>query len=124
MDTLQTVSWGLLALVHLSPAAVVAAPSLIQRLYGMSPSGDVGLLLRHRGVLFLAILAACLWAIVDPPARRGLSLVVAISVVGFLILYVRAGAPRGPLRTVALADALALAPLAVVIAAAWRVPTA
>jgi len=120
MDIPQTAAWTALALVHLSPAAVVAAPPLIQRLYGVTPSGDLGVILTHRGVMFLAIVVVCLWAIVDPPARRGLSLMVGISVVGFLILYVRAGAPKGPLRSIAIADALALAPLLYVAATAWR----
>lgn len=78
------------------------------------------MLLAHRGALFLAIVAACVYAAFDPPARRALSLVIAISVVGFLILYLRAGMPAGPLRTIALVDAAALIPLLFVAASAWR----
>ena len=120
MEATSKLAWGLLALAHLSPAAVAFAPLLVERLYGISPNGDLGLLIAHRGVLFLAILAACVVAAFDAPARRALSLVVAISVTGFLILYLRAGAPSGPLRTIAVVDAMALLPLAFVLVAAWR----
>ena len=113
-------AWALLALVHLSPAAAAFSPGLVSRLYGVAPEGDLGVLLAHRGVLVLAILAACLCAILDPSARRALSLVVAISVIGFLILYVRAGAPVGPLRAISIIDAIALVPLFFVAVSAWR----
>jgi hypothetical protein len=39
---------------------------------------------------------------------------------GFLILYLRAGVPAGPLRTIAVVDAAALIPLLFVAASAWR----
>jgi hypothetical protein len=39
---------------------------------------------------------------------------------GFLVLYLRAGAPSGPLRTIAIVDAATLLPLALVVLAAWR----
>jgi len=45
---------------------------------------------------------------------------VTLSVVGFLVVYVRAGMPGGALRTIARADLLGLAPLAVVLLDAWR----
>ncbi|MEO1787038.1 MAG: hypothetical protein AAFR41_08455 [Pseudomonadota bacterium] len=113
-------AWALLALVHLSPAAAAFSTGVVRQLYGVSPEGDLGVLLAHRGALFLAILAACLCAILDPSARRALSLVVSISVIGFLILFVRAGAPVGPLRTIAIIDAIALVPLFLVAVSAWR----
>jgi hypothetical protein len=120
METTTKIAWGLLALAHLSPAAVAFVPSLVERLYGVSPTGDLGVLIAHRGALFLAIFAACVVAVIDPPARRALSIVVAISVIGFLVLYLRTGAPSGPLRTIAVVDAVALLPLAFVVVAAWR----
>jgi hypothetical protein len=45
--------------------------------------------------------------------------VVGISVIGFLLVYAAAGAPEGPLRTIAVVDALALIPLAIVGWKAW-----
>jgi hypothetical protein len=62
----------------------------------------------------------CSYAIFDPAIRRATSVTVAISVVGFLALYARAGFPAGALRKIALVDAAALVPLAVVLVAAWR----
>lgn len=120
METKTKMAWGLLALAHLSPAAVAFVPSLVERLYGVSPTGDLGVLIAHRGALFLAIFSACALAVFDPPARRALGIVVATSVIGFLVLYLRAGAPSGPLRTIAIVDIAALLPLAYVVLAAWR----
>lgn len=120
METLIRLAWALLALVHVLPAAVLVAPSLTQRLYGVAPQGDPGVLLIHRGALFLAVVAVCAYAAIEPGARRAASLVVAISVVGFLAVYARAGFPDGALRTIAIYDAVALLPLAVTLIAAWR----
>jgi hypothetical protein len=113
-------AWSVVALIHLPPAAVVAAPRLIPSLYGVAPDGALGLLLVHRGVLFLAIVAACIFAALDPAARRVVSVVASISVVGFLAIYVQAGLPAGALRTIALGDIAALVPLAFATYAAWR----
>ena len=119
METLVRISWALLALLHLMPALVLAKPGLVQSLYGAEPSGDVGVLLVHRGALFLAVLLAALYALFSPDARRLASLVVAISMVGFLLVYLRAGMPAGELRKIAVADAVGLLPLAIVMWGAW-----
>jgi hypothetical protein len=55
-----------------------------------------------------------------PEARKVATLLVGISVVGFLLVYSMAGAPDGPLRTIAVVDAFALLPLALVSWRAWR----
>ncbi len=120
MEIATKIAWFLLALVHVSPAAVLFRPSLVRTLYGTTPDGPAGLLLTHRGATFLAIVVAAVWAAFDPSVRRLCTVVVAIAVLGYLILYARAGMPEGPLRTIAAADALALAPLALVIWSAWR----
>ncbi len=120
MEIATKLAWGLLGLAHLSPAWVAFAPVLVERLYGVAPTGDLGVLIAHRGALFVAILAACVFAVIDPPARRALGVVVATSVIGFLVIYLRAGAPSGPLRKIAIVDAAALLPLAFVVVAAWR----
>ena len=120
METTTKLAWGLLALTHLCPATVVFAPSLVERRYGVSPTGDLGVLIAHRGALLLAIVAACALAAFDPPARRALGVVVVISVIGFLGLSLRPGAPSGPLRTLAIVDAAALLQLALVTMSAWR----
>lgn len=120
MEIATKIAWFLLALVHASPAAVLFRPSLVQRLYGFSPEGPTGLLMTHRGATFLAIVVAAVWAAFDPSVRRLCTVAVAIAVLSYLLLYVRAGLPEGPLRTIAVADALALAPLLLVIWSAWR----
>jgi hypothetical protein len=120
VEAIIKLAWLALAAVHVMPAAVLVRPDLMTRLYGLSPVDPAGVLLVHRGALFAAVLAATLFALIDPAARRVASLVTAISVAGFLIVYLRAGAPAGPLRGIALVDAAALLPLGVVTVAAWR----
>ena len=120
LELVIKLSWAALALVHVTPAAVLFAPGLIRSLYGIDAGGDLGLLIAHRGALFLAVLAVCLYAAIEPGARRAASLVTALSVISFLILYARAGMPEGALKTIALADLIALAPLALVTITAWR----
>ena len=117
---LVTIGWMVLAGIHAAPAAVLVAPGLGARLYGTLPDGVVALLLQHRAALFLAVLAVALLAAASPGARRAASLVVGISVIGFLGVYLAHGAPDGPLRRVAIVDALALLPLGLVTLAAWR----
>ena len=120
MEIATRIAWFLLAAVHVSPAAVLFRPGLVQRLYGTSPDVPASLLLTHRGATFLAIVVACIWAAFDPSVRRLCTIIVAIAVLGFLLLYVRAGLPDGPLRTIALVDAFAVAPLLFVAWSAWR----
>ncbi len=118
------VAWISLAIVHLMPAAVLVRPGLIETLYGVQAAGDLGVLLMHRGSLFLSIVVVCLYAAWASGARRAASLVVGISVVSFLVIYMGAGAPAGPLRVIAIADLVALAPLGLVGWQAWRHGTA
>lgn len=120
MEILVKAAWSLLALVHVAPATALFAPGALRRLYGIEPEGDLGVLMTHRGALFLALVALCVVAVVDPSVRRAAGLAISISVLGFLVVYARAGAPRGPLRRIALVDVVALIPLAVVLVAAWR----
>lgn len=120
LEILVKLGWALLALIHATPAAAFFAPGLLKRLYGIEPGDDLGVLIAHRGALFLAILTLCLFAIVSPGARRAASLATAVSVIGFLIVYARAGMPRGPLVQIAIGDLIALPPLALVLWAAWR----
>jgi hypothetical protein len=112
MELATKLAWAMLALIHLSPAAVALSPGLARRLYGVAPGGDMDVLIQHRGWLFLAVFAVCIHAAFDPDARHAASVVTTISLIGFLAVYVRAGAPSGPLRKIALVDAVGLAPLA------------
>jgi hypothetical protein len=120
METILKVCWLALAAIHAAPAAVLFRPALVERLYGVAADGPAAVLLAHRGALFLAVLAAAFLAVVAPEARRAASLVVAISVLGFLYAYWNAGLPGGALRVIAATDAAALLPLFIVASAAWR----
>jgi hypothetical protein len=62
-------AWMILALIHLAPAAVLGRPDLIPSPYGVQASGDVGVLLVHRGALFLAVAAVCLYAASESGGR-------------------------------------------------------
>ena len=122
MELWTKLGWLALVAIHASPAAVAVVPGMAQRLYGGAASGNLGILLTHRGVLFLAVLAAAALAIFDDAGRRTASVVAAISMIGFLQLYARAGMPAGPLRTIAWVDLVGLVPLIFVSLAAWRQP--
>jgi hypothetical protein len=118
MERLVTLGWLVLAAVHAGPAAVLLRPGVAAALYGAAGDGILRLLIVHRGALFLAVVAVALLAAFDPDARRAASLVAAISMIGFLAVYLGMGAPA-ELRTVAVVDAAALLPLAWVSYRAW-----
>jgi len=122
MDTALRLSWFTLAAIHVLPALVLFRPAMTQQLYQVAPDGDVGMLIVHRGALFLAVVAVSLLALVDAESRRAASLVVAVSMIGFLIVFARAGFPEGALRTIALVDLAGLVPLLVVSVHAWALP--
>lgn len=120
METLTRAAWAALILIHVPSAAVLFLPGLVRTLYAVDPQADLGMLMTHRGALFLAVIAACVFALFEPQSRRLASVVIAISVAGFLVVYARAGMPAGASRTIALVDLVALAPLALVSFEAWR----
>lgn len=112
-------AWVALVLVHTPPALATFSADMRERMYGVESAGALDVILTHRGVLFLAVAAICALAAFVPATRPGAAVVVAISVVGFLAVYMLGGAPQA-LRTVALVDAIALAPLAIVLIDVWR----
>ena len=120
MEWIVKIAWALLALVHVPPAAVLIRPALTEQLYGVSASGETGVLLIHRGALFLAVAGLAVFAALDPASRKAAGFALTVSMIGFLVLYLRAGAPAGSLRTIAIMDAIALIPLALVLFDAWR----
>lgn len=120
MELLTKISWGLIAIIHLMPSLVLFKPDLTNKLYDISPAGDLGLLIIHRGALFLGIVVASIFAIFDQDSRRVISCVAAISIIGFLFTFWRGGMPEGALRTIALADLFALVPLLIVIYDAFK----
>jgi hypothetical protein len=110
-------AFAVVAAIHLMPIAPVFMPETLSRLYGVAP-GDTTLLvlLRHRALLFVIIGALCLWATWWAPVRPAALLAAAINVVGFLGFYALYGTPAGALRVIAIADLVAVPPLAF---AAW-----
>ena len=121
MEIVIKISWLLLGLLHVKPSLVLFSPELANKLYGVDPAGIIGTLLIHRAAMFFTIVVVSVYAILDPNARRLASLVVAISMVGFLLVYARAGMPAGALRSIALADLIGLLPLTIVLIAALNI---
>lgn len=115
---LVTLAWLALVLVHTPPALATFSAKLRQRMYGVEEGGPLGVILTHRGVLFLAVAAVCMLAAFVPGARIAAALAVSISVLGFLATYLLGGSPK-QLRTIALIDTVALAPLALVLFDVW-----
>ncbi len=115
---LVTLAWLALVLVHTPPALATFSTKLRQRMYGVAADGPLGVILAHRGVLFLAVSAVCVLAAFVPGARVAAALVVSISVLGFLVTHLLGGSPK-QLRSIALIDTIALAPLALVLIDVW-----
>jgi hypothetical protein len=115
---LVALAWLALVLVHVMPAAAAFSPRLRQRMYGVAEDGNLAVILTHRGVLFLAVAAACAYAAFDPASRQLAAIVAGISVLGFLLIYVASGSPKR-LRSIALIDLIAVAPLLWAVADAW-----
>lgn len=116
---LQPIAWILLALVHLMPALALFRPATLTALYGIQPDNPLFLLMHHRAALFLAVFVACLWAAWRPEARQLAGIVTSISMLGFLLLYWRAGSPP-PLKTIAMVDLIGLPVLAFALWGAFR----
>ena len=112
-------AWLLLALIHALPAIALVRPSLLTTLYGVEPTSPTYTLLWHRAALFAVILLICCWAAFRPEVRQLAAVSVAISMVGFLIIYWVQGMPAD-LRTIAIADLVGLPALAFVGWSAFR----
>lgn len=104
---LATIGWLLLAALHLLPALALFRPASLTKLYGIAPGSTSFLLVHHRAALFLAVVVVALWAAARIEVRPLATVVLAISMIAFLILYRAAGSPP-PLRSIAVADLIAL----------------
>ena len=96
-------AWFLLALIHALPALALVRPALLTSLYGAEPTSPTYTLLWHRAALFAVVLLICCWAAFRPEVRRLATVAVAISMIGFLVIYWVQGMPSN-LRTIAIAD--------------------
>jgi hypothetical protein len=113
---IERLAWGLLVLVHMTPALALFAPSLLTKLYGVKSGEPMFLLMHHRAALFLAVVVACIWCALDPGPRRLGVVLVAISMLSFLALYFTNGSPAS-LKQIAIADLIGLPALVYV---AWK----
>ena len=112
-------AWLLLALIHALPAIALVRPSLLTTLYGVEPASSAYTVLWHRAALFAVVLLICYWAAFRPEVRQLAAVAVAISMVGFLVIYGVQGMPAH-LRTIAIADLLGIPALAFVAWNAFR----
>lgn len=111
--------WVVLALIHALPAIALVRPSLLTTLYGVEPAAPAYTLLWHRSALFAVILLICCWAAFRPEVRQLAAVAVAISMIGFLLIYWVQGMPAD-LRTIAIADLIGLPALVFVGWSAFR----
>ena len=110
-------AFAVVGAIHLMPVAPVFVPETLSRLYGIAPDDSTLLvLMRHRALLLALVRILCLWGSWWAPVRSAALLAAAINVLGFLSFYALYGNPAGALRTIAIADLIALPPLAY---AAW-----
>ena len=112
-------AWFLLALIHALPAIAVVRPSLLTTLYGVDSSAPAYALLWHRAALLAVVLLICCWAAIRPEVRQLAAVAVAISMIGFLVIYLVQGMPSN-LRTIAIADLIGVPALAFVAWNAFR----
>jgi hypothetical protein len=112
-------AWLFLALIHALPAIALVRPSLLTTLYGVDPTSLAYILLWHRAALFAVVLLICCWAAFRPEVRRLAAVAVAISMVGFLIIYSVQDMPTN-LWAIAIADLIGLPALALAGWTAFR----
>ena len=108
--------WAVLALIHVIPALALFRPALLTTLYGAQTGSATHMLLHHRAALFVGVFIACIYAIFQPGSRQLAAVVVAVSMVSFLVLFVLGGNPD-KLRLVAMVDLIGIPFLAI---AAWN----
>ncbi len=118
MPIAEKLCYAVLALIHIMPASMLFRPSAIGKLYKIEASGPLLALLHHRAALFAIVFIACVWAMVDPPARRLAVAVIAASMLSFLAVYWHSGSPPA-LKSIAIADVAGLPFLAFVAWAAF-----
>ena len=112
-------SWAILALTPLIPALALVRPSLLETLYAIDPYSPAYVLVWHRAAMFAMAVVICVWAIFRADVRPLASIAMAISMLGFLGLFVLNGSPPS-LRMIALFDLAGLPVLGFVAWSAWR----
>lgn len=113
-DKILTVALLIVAIIHLLPLAGVLGVERLRSLYGVAiDDPNLALLMRHRAVLF-GIVGAMLIAAAFVPAWQLLATVLAaISVVSYFMLYWLTPGTNAALRTVFIVDVVAAGALLV-----------
>jgi hypothetical protein len=106
--------------IHLVPGLAFLAPAMITRLYGAGADGAVLLMLRHRAALLGIVGIVLIVGAAMAPWRPAATLVGALSMASYLLLWLGAGPHRKPLQRIALIDAIALPALLVGFALAYK----
>lgn len=108
---------AVVAAIHLLPVAGVVDAAALTRLYGVAVDDpNLAILLRHRAVLFAIVGGVLLYAAFRPALQPTAFVVGLVSVVAFLWLAWSTGGYNAALRTVVIADVVALACLVVAVA--------
>lgn len=115
---LQPILWLILAAVHGLPALAFFRPAQMQTLYRVGPDNPLFLLMHHRAALFLAVFLACVIAAFHPPSRPLASVITGLSMISFLMLWWRAGAPEA-LKPIARVDIVGLPVLLIATTSAF-----
>lgn len=98
---------AVVGLINFLPLLGVLSAERITAGYGVEvATPDLELLLRHRALLFGIIGGFVFASLALPQLRSAAMVMAAVSMVGFLFLYVLTGASSGALRSVVIADLL------------------
>lgn len=115
------VGFVILGALHTPPAVGALSSEALSILYGPAAGDEtVAIVLRHRGAIFVLVALTCYAAAAIRRWRPFAVVLAAWSMLSFLILYLTAGAPSGPLLRIALADGIGVAVLAPMALALWR----
>jgi hypothetical protein len=102
-----------IALLHLAPGIVAVMPARSVALYGIALAEPaLAVVMRHRAVLLASVGAGLVGAVLDARLWTAACVLAATSKLSLLAIYALEGSPAGPLRRVALADAISLVALA------------
>ena len=113
--SVTAILFGILAAIHLLPAAAAIVPSQLSSLYGVSPDDTVlTTLLQHRAILLGLVGAGFAAAAVFPDLRWAALIGGTISMVSFLLIAFANGELMGSLQKITLVDAAGL-PIAAIL---------
>jgi hypothetical protein len=110
------VSLGLIiaAIIHLLPAAGMAGPAMLQRLYGLeTASPDLLIMMQHRALLFLLLGLFLLIAAFRPAWQPAAIIAGLISACGFVVFAKMIGDYSPAIARVVMFDLVAVAALLV-----------